>query len=248
MSTVEGEDLRGARYVECQLDGAEFREVTMVGARIIGSVLIDVEIDALVRNLTVNGVDVVPLVEAELDRRHPERLALRPTDVAGVLAALDVVDDFWAPTLERVRRLPEELRYERVGGEWSFVETLRHLIHVYDGWFGRAVLGEAEPYNPLGLTASFLDPADFGIDPDLRPTLDDVLAARQDRQQQVRDHVRSLDDEALTATIPTHGVLGFPPDEERSTLDCLRVILDEEWAHHGFAVRDLSTLEAALAD
>ncbi len=244
MPTFEGEDLRGARYVDCQLDGAEFREVTMVGARFIGSVLVDVEIDAMVENVTVNGVDVVPLVEAELDRRHPERLALRPTDVAGVLAALDVVDDFWAPTLDLVRGLPEELRYERVRDEWSFVETLRHLVHVYDGWFGRAVLGEAEPYHPLGLTASFLDPADFGIDPHLRPALDDVLAARSRRQQQVRDHVRALDEGALTAPVPTHGVQGFPPTEDRSTLDCLKVILDEEWAHHRFAVRDLDVLTA----
>ena len=244
MSTFERKDLRGSRYVDCQLDGAEFREVTMVGARIIGSVLVDVEIDSLVQNVTVNGVDVVPLVEAELDRRHPERVALRPTDVAGALAAMDVVDDFWAPTITRVRGLPEDLRYQRVHGEWSFVETLRHLIFVYDGWFGRAVRGEAEPYNPLGLTASFLDPADFGIDPDLRPSLDDVLAARHDRQQQVREHVRTLDDEGLTAMVPTHGVLGFPPEEERSTLDCLRIIFDEEWAHHRFAVRDLDVLTA----
>src|SRR5688572_30816261 len=103
----------------------------MVGARIIGSVLIDVEIDSLVQNVTVNGVDVVPLVEAELDRRHPERVALRPTDVAGVLAAMDAVDDFWAPTIDRVRTLPDDVRYQRVHGEWSFVETLRHLIFVY---------------------------------------------------------------------------------------------------------------------
>jgi hypothetical protein len=237
------QDLTAATFTDCTLDGAEFREVTMVGARIIGSVMIDVEIDALVQNLTVNGVDVVPLVEAELDRRHPERLALRPTDVAGALAAFDVVDDFWAPTIERVRQLPEDVRYERVHDEWSFVETLRHLVFVYDGWFGRAVLGEDEPYNPLGLTASFLDPADFGIDPDLRPSLDDVLAARRSRQQQVREHLRALDDETLTAKVPTHGVLGFPPEEERSALDCLRVIFDEEWAHHRFAVRDLTELE-----
>ena len=242
MSTFEGEDLRGSRYVECQLDGTEFREVTLVGARFIGSVMIDVEIDALVRNLTVNGVDVVPLVEAELDRRHPERLALRPTDVPGVLTALDVVDEFWAPTIDRVRAMPEDLRYQRVRDEWSFIETLRHLVHVYDGWFGRAVLGEDEPYSPLGLTASFLDPAEFGIDPDLRPSLDEVLAARTARQQQVREHVRTLDDLGLTAPIPTRGVSGFPPEEERSTLDCLRVIFDEEWAHHGFAVRDLAEL------
>jgi hypothetical protein len=243
MTTVEGADFRGTRYVECQLDGAEFREVSLVGARFIGSVMIDVEIDALVRNLTVNGVDVVPLVEAELDRRHPERLALRPTDVAGVLTALDVVDEFWAPTIDRGRAMPEELRYQRVNDEWSFIETLRHLVHVYDGWFGRAVLGEDEPYSPLGLTASFLDPAEFGIDPELRPALDEVLAARRARQQQVREHVRTLDEEGLTAPLPARGLSGFPPEEERSTLDCLRVIFDEEWAHHRFAVRDLAELD-----
>jgi hypothetical protein len=243
MSTFESEDLRGSRYVDCQLDGAEFRETTLVGARFIGSVMIDVEIDALVRNLTVNGVDVVPLVEAELDRRHPERLALRPNDLAGVLTALDVVDEFWAPTIDRVRAVPEDLRSQRVNDEWSFIETLRHLVHVYDGWFGRAVLGEDEPYSPLGLPASFLDPAEFGIDPDLRPSLDEVLAARHHRQQQVRDHVQALDDQELTAPIPTRGVSGFPAEEERSALDCLRVIFDEEWAHHHFAVRDLAELD-----
>ena len=156
MTTFEKQDLSDARYVDCNSTGPSFARVTMVGARIIGSVLIDVEIDALVQNVTVNGVDVVPLVEAELDRRHPERAALRPTDVAGALAALDVVDEFWEPTLARVRGLPEEVRYARVADEWSTVETLRHLLFVYDAWFGRAVLGEAAPYHPLGLPASFM--------------------------------------------------------------------------------------------
>ena len=243
VTTHTNEDLSNARYVDCKLDGAEFREVTMVGARIIGSVLIDVEIDALVRNLTVNGVDVVPLVEAELDRRHPERLALRPTDVSEALAAMDVVDEFWEPTLARVRGLPEQVRYSRVDDEWSFVETLRHLLFVYDGWFGRAVLGEESPFNPLGLTAAFLDPADFGIDPDLRVSLDEVLAARAARQDQLRRHLAGLDDEAARRPVPTHGITGFPPEEERSTLSCLQVILDEEWAHHRFAVRDLDVLD-----
>ena len=171
MTTFDDEDLSGARFNDCNLDGAELREVTMVGARIIGSVLIDVEIDALVRNVTVNGVDVVPLVEAELDRRHPERIALRPTDVAGAVAALDVVDAFWAPTLARVRDLPDGVRHERVAGEWSVVETLRHLLLVYDAWFGRAVLGEAAPYHPLGLPASFMDPAELrpGAGPEAGP-------------------------------------------------------------------------------
>jgi hypothetical protein len=242
VTTFDGENLQDARFVDCNLDGAELREVTMVGARIIGSVLIDVEIDALVRNVTVNGVDVVPLVEAELDRRHPERVALRPTDVAGAIAALDVVDEFWQPTLRRVRDLPEDVRHERVGGEWSTVETLRHLLFVYDAWFGRAVLGEAAPYHPLGLPASF-NASEFGLDLDQRPGLDEVIAARKGRQDQVRTHLATLDDDALTRPVLTHGLGGFPPEEERSTLDCLLVVLNEEWAHHSFAVRDLDLLD-----
>ena len=242
VATFEGEDLRGARFVDCRLDGAEFREASLVGARFIGSVLVDVEIDALVRNLTVNGVDVVPLVEAELDRRHPERLALRPADPVGAGRALDVVDAFWAPTIELVRSLPEAARHQRVAGEWSVVETLRHLLFVYDAWFGRAVLGEARPYHPLGLTASFLDPEDFGIDADLRPDIDEVLAARKARQDQLRAHVATMDAEILGRPVSTHGIAGFPPEEERSPLDCLRVILNEEWSHHRFAVRDLAVL------
>ena len=216
--------------------------MTLVGARFIGTVLIDVEIDALVQNLTVNGVDVVPLVEAELDRRHPERLALRPADLEGASQALDVVDTFWAPTIELVRSLPEAARHQRVAGEWSVVETLRHLLFVYDAWFGRAVLGEANPYHPLGLTASFLDADDFGLDTDLRPDLDQVLAARKARQDQLRAHLATMDDQILGRPVSTHGIAGFPPEEERSPLDCLRVILDEEWSHHRFAVRDLAVL------
>lgn len=242
MATFEGDDLRDARFVDCRLDRAEFREVSLVGARFIGSVLIDVEIDALVRNLTVNGVDVVPLVEAELDRRFPERIALRPTDVSGAIRSLEVVNGFWAPTIELVRRLPEKVRYERVDDEWSVVETLRHLLFVYDAWFGRAVLGEERPYHPLGLTAAFLDPGDFGLDAGLRPDLDEVLAARKARQDQLRTYLAPMDDRVLGRPVSTHGIAGFPPVEERSTLDCLRVILDEEWAHHRFAVRDLTVL------
>ena len=120
---------------------------------------------------------------------------------------------------------------------------LRHLLLVYDMWFGRAVLGEEWPYHPLGVTASFLDPVTLGLDHELRPSLDDVLAARNSRQDQLRAHLSALDDDALRRTLPRHGLEGWPPDEERSTLDCLLVILDEEWAHHGFAVRDLDVLD-----
>ncbi len=244
MADFDGADLRGARFNECQLDGAEFREATMSRVRIIGSVLEDVEIDSYVNRVTVNGVDVVPLVEAELDRRHPERLALRPTDAEGARAAVEVVEEMWRPTVERVRRAPDAIAHERVADEWSFVETLRHLVLVHDGWFVRAVLRDPSPYHPFGLTAAFLDPTELGIDESIRPTLDDVLLVRDEQRQRLREFLAPITDDDLVRTLEPNAASGFPPPEARTTLDCLRVLFGEEWAHHQFAVRDLDALEA----
>ncbi|WP_372430404.1 hypothetical protein [Janibacter melonis] len=37
-----------------------------------------------------------------------------------------------------------------VDDEWSFAQTLRHLVMATDTWLGRAVLGLDQPYHPLG--------------------------------------------------------------------------------------------------
>jgi DinB superfamily len=34
------------------------------------------------------------------------------------------------------------LLHESVGGEWSFIETLRHLVFATDSWIRRAILGD----------------------------------------------------------------------------------------------------------
>ena len=41
-----------------------------------GVVLVDADLDGEMEGLRIWGVEVAPLVEAELDRRHPERVAL----------------------------------------------------------------------------------------------------------------------------------------------------------------------------
>jgi hypothetical protein len=38
-----------------------------------------------------------------------------------------MVERLWAATTERALRLPKAVQRERVGGEWSIVETLRSL-------------------------------------------------------------------------------------------------------------------------
>ena len=69
MADFTRENLAGSRFEEVDLTGARFRNVYLTGAVIRGAVLVNVEIDGLIEDVTINGVDVVPLVEAELDRR-----------------------------------------------------------------------------------------------------------------------------------------------------------------------------------
>jgi Pentapeptide repeats (8 copies) len=67
-----GADLRGARFVGVDLSGVVMRGVDVAGAEIDGLWLSESG------SLLVNGVDVIPFVEAELDRRFPGRAADEP--------------------------------------------------------------------------------------------------------------------------------------------------------------------------
>src|SRR4051812_11806673 len=112
------------------LSGAEFRDVNLIGARMRGVLLMNADIDGAIGGLRINGVEVAPLIEAELNRLHPERTALRPATPAGAREAVAVVDALWAATIVRVRTMPDGTTDRSVDGEWSLTETLRHLIFV----------------------------------------------------------------------------------------------------------------------
>ena len=101
--------------------------------------------------LLVNGVDVVPLVDAELNRRFPGRELRSASSPSELRDAWVAVEQAWAATLERVSTMPPGTVDASVGGEWSLAQTLRHLVMATDTWLGRAVLGLDEPYHPLGL-------------------------------------------------------------------------------------------------
>jgi len=179
-------------------------------------------------------------LRGELDRRHPERLRLRPRDLAGISEAMDFVDEMWAPTLARARRLPSEQQHARVDHEYSFVETLRHLLFAGDAWLQRMVLPVEEPFHPWGIPPDL--PAD--APPDTGPALDEVLSVREARAARVRAHLASLTEGDLHVRV---GGPWDPPDlapERRArVVDCFRVVFREEWWHHQFATRDLAVLE-----
>src|SRR5574338_257480 len=96
------------------LSGAEFRECDLSRARMVGVVMEGAEIDGLVTDLVVNGVEVMPYVEAELDRRHPVRLLIRSDGPGDLREAWRQLGDGWARTTERVRLMPEGTEHRGV--------------------------------------------------------------------------------------------------------------------------------------
>lgn len=135
--------------------------------------------------------------------------------------------------------------HESVDGEWSFIETLRHLVFVTDAWVRRAILGDPAPWDPLDLPWDQM-PDSPGIprDREVRPSLEEVLTLRRDRITTVRTLIGGLTDESLARdTEPVEGV-GWPPPRSFPVRECLLILLNEEWHHRQFAERDLDTLEA----
>jgi hypothetical protein len=232
------------RFDDEDLSGAEFRECDLSRVRMVGVVMQDAEIDGLVTNLVVNGVEVMPYVEAELDRRHPVRLLIRSDRPEELREAWRQLRDDWARTAERVRSMPEDTEHRRVDGEWSMVETLRHLVFVHDSWFRRCVLGLTEPFTAMGLgPPSVMAREGSELDPSARPSLDEVLAIRARQASEIETWLADVTPDHLARTAPVPDDDRWPPYARgRTVRQCLGTVLDEEWAHHRFCTRDLDKL------
>jgi hypothetical protein len=98
---VQQPDYEGAEFTGLSMASATFREVDLSGARMHGVLLLKADIDGAIDGLRVNGVEVMPLIEAELDRLHPERLRLRPATPETMRDAVDVIEELWHATVRR---------------------------------------------------------------------------------------------------------------------------------------------------
>ena len=230
---LEG-DLTGAVFWGADLTGAVFRDVDLTNVRISHAWLADVEIDATIDRLVVNGVDVTDYVN-ERDPWYPLRAMLRISDVDGARASSAAFDKAWAETVAQARSLPEELLHESVDGEWSFVQTVRHLVMAIDKWFTAPILGE--PFHPMGLpNTGSIDFPFPGIDLSQSPSLDEALTVHADRVARVRDYVTTMEPSALTQSVE---VL----ENGTSTVsDCLFTVFEETFWHIRYARRDLARL------
>lgn len=245
--------LRGATFARVFLNDASMHAVDLTGAQIRGALfnesrmrgveLVDVEISGELQNVVVNGVDIAPLVDAELNRRMPERARMRPDDSDGFRAAWAILERLWEGTVARARALPEADLHRSVDDEWSFIQTLRHLNFAGAAWVGRMILGNASPWHEWDLPWDEA-PGWDGIpwDREARPSLDEVLTVRRERQAMVRQVMESLTDEQLASEV-SRTEPGWPQAKDFSVKECLRIVLNEEWEHRLYAERDLTTLE-----
>ena len=231
------------RFVEEDLRGAEFRECELDGARFVGVVMQDVEIDGLVTRLVVNGVDVSGYVDAELDRRYPVRLLIRSQEAADLLDAWRQLDADWAATISRMRQTPG-VEHQRVNEEWSAVQTLRHLVFVHDSWFRRCCLGSTDLFTSIGIGPS-VEPyrQAHGLDLSLEPSLDEVVSVRQAQTAELECWLESVTPGQLATPAPVPDDDVWPPYARgRTVRQCLGTVLNEQWEHHRFTVRDLNLI------
>jgi DinB superfamily/Pentapeptide repeats (8 copies) len=234
----EGRDLSGSVFWDVDLREARFRDVDMAGVKISHASMVNVDIDGLIDNVTINGVDVTQYVN-ERDPWYPLRAMLLPTDVNGMRTTWIALEQQWARTTERARHRDDEHVHTSVNGEWSFAQTLRHLVFAMDKWFSVPILGD-ETFHPIGMPNSGSVDFDWpGLDPNASPTFDEILQVRADRVARLRDFLATLQSSEFTREVDIF--------ENGSTplKDCIGVVFEEEFQHNRYATRDLAKTHLA---
>jgi DinB superfamily len=235
------DEFERATFVKASFKGAtlRFSDVSGVTMRSVDVDGLDIDShDLFFGKLLVNGVDVVPLVDAELNRQFPGRELQNAQTPEGLREGWRAVQAAWEETMAGT---PRELWDAHVEDEWSLSETLRHLVLATDAWLGGAILRQEQPFHEIGQI--FTGAAGMGFDMsifrDAPPAHDEILAVRAERQQMVTDFLAEATPDLLAEERENPWGGG---DWRPGVGDCLRVILEEEWAHLRYARRDLALL------
>jgi hypothetical protein len=242
-------DFTGARFRKVHLNDARFRMVDLSGVVMRDVDLSGAALDGEIDGLRINDVEVASLIEAELTRRNPARVWRSATAPDELRAAWAALERTWPATYDKAAALPPGSVDVSVQEEWSFTQTLRHLVFVTDAWLG-AIRGGTPAFHPWALP--FTDLPEFidrpvetlGVDPDAAPSYPEVLAVRADRMAQVRNILADLTPQRMGEDVEGPVWMG---GERLSVHRCLRVIFNEECEHLRFAERDLDALAAVTA-
>jgi len=243
MTTYTGSgNFEGASFVKTSFKNATMRFSDLSGVTMrsvdVGGLDIDSH-DLFFGSLFVNGVDVVPLVDAELNRQFPGRELQKAQAPEGLREAFTAVASAWQST---VTDAPADLVDAHVQDEWSLSETLRHLILATDAWLRGGIMRMPQPFHEIGQIftgagAMGFDMSIFRAEP---PSYQEVLAVRAERQRMVSDFLETATADVLAEERddPWGG------DWHPTVGDCVRVILEEEWAHLRYIRRDLALVSA----
>ncbi len=242
MTTYSGTDeFEGASFSRASFKGATLRysDVSGVTMRSVDVDGLDIDShDLFFGTLLVNGVDVVPLVDAELNRQFPGRELQKAETPEGLREAWVAVQAAWQET---VSATPLELVDAHVEDEWSLAQTLRHLVLATDAWLRGAIQRIEQPFHEIGQI--FTGAAEMGFDMSIfradEPTYDEILVVRAQRQELVTDFLATATPELLAEERDNPWGGG---DWHPTVGDCIRVILEEEWAHLRYIRRDLALL------
>jgi hypothetical protein len=128
--------------------------------------------------------------------------------------------------------------HESVDGQWTFVETLRHLVFAMDKWFTAPILGE--PFHAMGLpnTGSLEFPWP-GLDLEMTPSVSEALAVRADRAARFGDYL------VLVSTADFTQPIDVLENGTNPLQECISTVFEEQFWHNRYAARDLTQLEAA---
>ena len=243
MTTYTGSgNFEGASFVKTSFKNATMRFSDLSGVTMrsvdVGGLDIDSH-DLFFGSLFVNGVDVVPLVDAELNRQFPGRELQKAQTPEGLREAFTAVASAWQST---VTDAPADLVDAHVQDEWSLSETLRHLILATDAWLRGGIMRMPQPFHEIGQIftgagAMGFDMSIFRAEP---PSYQEVLAVRAERQRMVSDFLEA----ATTEVLAEERDDPWGGDWHPTVGDCVRVILEEEWAHLRYIRRDLALVSA----
>lgn len=242
---VRTDEFEGARFVKASFKGAvlRFSDVSGVKMRAVDTDGLDIDNhDLFFGHLYVNGVDVVPLVEAELNRQFPGRELQNAKTLEGLREGWEMVQAAWRETVEGT---PLQLVDAHVEDEWSLAQTLRHMVLVTDARLRKSIQRVEQPFHEIGLI--FTGAAEMGYDVSVfrtdPPSYEEVLAVRAERQQLVTDFLAAVTPEQLEEERDDPWSQGSG-DWHPTVGDCVRVILEEEWAHLRYIRRDLALLRS----
>lgn len=231
----EDRDLSESVFWGVKLRGSLFRDADLTDAAFFHTLWNNVSIDGEIRGLVINGVDVTDYVNAH-DRWYPLRTELEPSTAEGIRSSWAKIVDEWSMLLDAVSSADPAVTSESVNGEWCLRDTLRHLLFAMDKWFTLPVLGDEE-CSPLGLPNTGSQDREWpGVDMTLQPTFDEVLAARSQQQRRFEQFIAELELGSLPETVD---VL---ENGEVPSLMCFHVVLEEEFEHLRYVLRDLAAL------